>query len=33
MGEGDRDEMRILKTLADIMGVRSEGGLDAFASE
>ena len=30
MCEGDRDEMDILKTLADIMGVRSEGGLDAF---
>ena len=28
----DRDEMRILETLADIMGVRIEGGLDAFMS-
>ena len=30
MDENDRDEMRILKTLADIMGVRVEGGLDTF---
>ena len=30
MGDSDRDEMDILKTLADIMGIRSEGGLDAF---
>ena len=30
MDENNRDEMRILKTLADIMGVRVEGGLDAF---
>ena len=28
----DRDEIRILETLADMMGVRSEGGLDAFTS-
>ena len=27
----DRDEMKVLETLADIMGVRIEGGLDAFA--
>lgn len=33
MTDSDRDEMSILKTLADIMGVRSEGGLDAFAPE
>ena len=33
MDEDDRDEMRILKTLADIMGVRVEGGLDAFMSK
>ena len=26
----DRDELDILKTLADMMGVRAEGGLDAF---
>ncbi len=30
LDENDRDEMEILETLADIMGVRSEGGLDAF---
>ena len=28
--DNDRNELDILKTLADIMGVRSEGGLDAF---
>ena len=27
---GEKDEMKILETLADIMGVRSEGGMDAF---
>ena len=26
----EKDEMKILETLADIMGVRSEGGMDAF---
>lgn len=31
--KNDRDEMKILKTLADIMGVRIEGGLDAFVSK
>ena len=31
--ENDRNEMRILGTLADIVGVRSEGGLDAFVQK
>lgn len=30
LDDNDRDEMRILETMADIMGVRVEGGLDAF---
>ena len=33
LDDNDRDEMRILETLADIMGVRIEGGLDAFTSK
>ena len=33
LDDNDRSEMRILETLADIMGVRIEGGLDAIASK
>ena len=33
LDDNDRAEMTILKTLADIMGVRVEGGLDAFMSK